>query len=335
MLSNTPHSLNRRFCVAPMMDWSDSYCRTFWRGITKQAVLYTEMVTSGAILHAGPERFLAFNPCEQPLALQLGGNKPDDLAQCAAIAQQWGYQEVNINVGCPSDRVKSGAFGACLMADADLVALCVKQMQTACDLPITVKHRIGIDDLDSYDFLRNFVETIANTGCKTFIVHARKAILQGLSPKQNREIPPLNYDRVYQLKQDYPSLQIIINGGINNLDDAEAHLNHVDGVMVGRAAYHNPWHMADVDQRFYHTVNPSTTRQQALAVFMPYWQQLSEQGVPLSRVSRHIINLFYQQPGGKQFRRVISETCQHGKTDIQLIYNALKTLNKFPHETNH
>lgn len=322
-VNSTLKQPNRRFCLAPMMDWSDRHCRLFWRGLTQEALLYTEMVTTGAIIHGDKARFLDFNAQEQPLALQLGGSEPDALAQCAAIAQEWQYQEVNLNVGCPSDRVRSGAFGACLMANASLVADCVKAMQANCDIPVTVKHRIGIDDLDSYDFLCQFIETVASGGCETFIVHARKAILGGLSPKQNREIPPLMYERVYQLKNDYPELEIIINGGINTLDDAEEHLKHVDGVMVGRAAYQNPWHMHNVDSRLFGSEDPSTSRREVMEKFLPYWRAQTESGLPLSRISRHVISLYHQQPGGKQFRRTISEGCQHQATDISIVENAL------------
>lgn len=326
MVSNLP---NRRFSLAPMMDWSDKHCRTFWRGITKEALLYTEMVTTGAILHGDSARFLDFNAGEEPLALQLGGSNPADLARCAELAEQWQYQEVNLNCGCPSDRVRNGAFGACLMGNAELVANCYQAMQEATTLPVTIKHRIGIDDQDSYEFLTHFVETIANKGCQTFIVHARKAILGGLSPKQNREIPPLIYDRVYQLKQDYPELEIIINGGINNLDEAETHLQHVDGVMIGREAYGNPWHMHDVDRRFFDKANPSASRQEVMDKFLPYWAEQCEQGLPLSRISRHIIGLYHRQPGGKQFRRFLSEACQHGNTDINVVYQALTQVEQF------
>ena len=306
-----------------MMEYSDSYCRTFWRGITRKAVLYTEMVNCNAIIHAGAEQLLPFNRCEQPLALQLGGNQPNLMARCAAIAEQWGYNEVNINVGCPSNRVQAGTFGACLMADAPLVAACVQAMQASSSLPITVKHRLGINNHDSYDFLQGFVETVAAAGCRVFIVHARKAVLSGLSPKQNREVPPLIYERVYRLKQDYPELEIILNGGISSLDEAEQHLQQVDGVMVGRAAYHQPWHLADVDRRFYNSNNPGNSRAEVIAGFMPYWEQLCADGVPLSHVSRHIIGLYHGCVGSRQFRRRLSESCQHGSTDINLIKQAL------------
>lgn len=311
-----------------MMDWSDSYCRTFWRGITRQALLYTEMVHCGALLHGDTDKFLHFNPLEQPLALQLGGSNPSDLARCAEMAQRYGFIEVNLNAGCPSERVQSGSFGACLMADAPLVANCMQAMMAACDIPVTIKHRIGIDSNDSYDFLKHFVEHIAATGTKTFIVHARKAVLKGLSPKQNREIPPLVYEHVYRLKQDLPTLEIIINGGINDLDSATKHLAHVDGVMIGRAAYHNPWHMHEVDSRFFHAANPSSTRTEALAAFMPHWQSLADAGLPMSRVSRHVLGLFHGQAGGKQFRRLLSEASQHRNTDLSTVHTVLAQMSE-------
>lgn len=319
-------AVNRRFCIAPMMDWSDSHCRTFWRGITTQALLYTEMVTTAALIHAGPERFLSFNASEQPLALQLGGSKPDELARCAEIAQIWQYCEVNLNVGCPSDRVQSGAFGACLMRDAQLVADSVRAMRSHCSIPVTVKHRIGIDNQDSYDFMKAFVETVAGGGCTTFIVHARKAILAGLSPKQNREIPSLHYDRVYRLKQELPELEIIINGGIDSLDQAEQHLAQVDGIMVGRAAYNNPWHLHDVDRRFFGKDNPAKSRHDAMAKFLPYWQSCCEKGLPLSKISRHVMGLFFEQPGGRQYRRLLSEAAQHKSADINAVHKALRAV---------
>src|SRR5690606_20389087 len=233
----TSAHIDRRFTLAPMMEWSTSDCRTFWRLLTKKAVLYSEMVTTGALLHGDKKRFLDYNACEHPLALQLGGSNPADLAECARIAEDWGYDEVNLNCGCPSDRVQNGMIGACLMAEPELVADCIATMQNAVKIPVTVKHRIGIDDMEDYAGLVNFVRIIAATGCTTFIVHARKAWLKGLSPKENREVPPLQYDKVYQLKQDFPQLNIIINGGITTLEQSKTLLDHVDGVMMGREAY--------------------------------------------------------------------------------------------------
>jgi tRNA-dihydrouridine synthase A len=247
-----------------MMEWSTSDCRTFWRLLTKEAVLYTEMVTTGALLHGDKSRFLDYNACEHQLALQLGGSDPIALAECARIAEDWGYDEVNLNCGCPSDRVQNGMIGACLMAEPELVADCIAAMQNAVKIPVTVKHRIGIDDMDDYEGLVKFVSTIAETGCHTFIVHARKAWLKGLSPKENREVPPLQYDKVYQLKQDFPHLNIIINGGITTLEQSKNLLDHVDGVMIGREAYSNPYLLAQVDQQIYGIDKPVVSRAEVM-----------------------------------------------------------------------
>ncbi len=290
-----------------MLDWTDRYCRYFHRLLTRKTLLYTEMVTTGALLHNEPARFLDFFPEEHPLALQLGGSNPDDLARCCKLAQEWGYDEVNLNLGCPSDRVQSGLFGACLMARPDLVAECISAMVEASPLPVTAKHRIGIDDLDSYDQLTTFVEKLSEAGCRTFVVHARKAWLQGLSPKENREVPPLRYELVYRLKQDFPDLEIIINGGILNLDQAETHLAHVDGVMIGREAYQNPWMLADVDRRIFGLANPATSRHQVVESLLPLVEQECRRGVPLKRITRHILGLFHGQPGAKKWRRYLSE----------------------------
>ncbi|MCG8672936.1 MAG: tRNA dihydrouridine(20/20a) synthase DusA, partial [Pseudomonadales bacterium] len=244
---NQAKPLNRRFCIAPMLDWTNRHCRYFHRLLTQHAVLYTEMVTTGAIIHGEKDRFLKFNASEHPVAIQLGGSDPKDLATCAKISEDYGYDEVNLNVGCPSDRVQSGRFGACLMADPNLVADCTHSMLEACNIPVTVKCRIGIDDQDEYEDLQRFVEAVKASGVNTFIVHARKAWLSGLSPKENRDIPPLNYERVYQLKREFPDLEIIINGGIQTLEACQEHLNYVDGVMMGREAYQNPFILAQVD----------------------------------------------------------------------------------------
>ena len=326
--------LDRTFTVAPMMEWSDRHCRMFWRGLSQHAVLYTEMVTTGAIIHAGAERFLPFNPEEQPLALQLGGSDPADLARCAKIAEDWGYSEVNLNCGCPSDRVQNGMIGAILMAHPQLVADGIKAMQDACDIPVTVKHRIGIDDMDDYEGMLNFVDTVAATGCDTFIVHARKAWLQGLSPKENRDVPPLQYDNVYRLKRERPDLEIIINGGINDLDSSENHLQYVDGVMLGRAAYQNPYLLAEVDQRFYggaasqQTVEPIITksRDQALLDFMPYIEKQLSQGTQLHHMTRHILGLFQGQPGAKLFRRHISQHAHVKGCGIEVVEKAYQCI---------
>lgn len=314
--------MDRRFSIAPMMDWSDTHCRTFWRCITEHALLYTEMVTTGAILHAGPERFLAYNDVEHPVALQLGGSNPEDLAACARIAQDYGFDELNLNCGCPSDRVQNGMFGACLMAHPQLVADCYAAMSENCAMPVTIKHRIGIDDMESYDQLLGFVVPVMEAGCRTFIVHARKAWLQGLSPKQNREIPPLDYPMVYRLKHDFPELEIIINGGIDNLQDCQQHLSHADGVMLGRAAYHNPFMLAEVDQLFYGSETPGLSRDQILAKFIFYIEQQLELGTPLHHMTRHILSLFQGVPGAKLFRRHISQNAHQKQAGLEVVKRA-------------
>jgi tRNA-dihydrouridine synthase A len=302
-----PAPLDRRFSIAPMMDWSDRHCRFFWRLLTRQALLYTEMVTTGALIHGDRERFLAFNPEEHPVALQLGGSNPADLATCARWAEQWGYDEVNLNCGCPSDRVQSGTFGACLMGQPALVGDCVKAMRDACSLPVTVKHRIGIDDMESYEQMLHFVDTVAGAGCEVFIVHARKAWLQGLSPKENREIPPLNYPWVYRLKAERPELTIVINGGIQTLDQCEEHLAHVDGVMLGREAYQNPWLLAEVDSRLYGEDKTVRARDDIMAQLLPYVERQLAAGAKLNHVTRHILGLYQGVPGARKFRRHLSE----------------------------
>lgn len=316
--------LNRRLCVAPMMDWTDRYDRYFLRQISSQAVLYSEMVTTGALIHGDRERFLRFHPQEHPVALQLGGSSPQALAQCAAYAQEWRYDEVNLNVGCPSDRVQAARIGACLMAEADVVAQSVIAMQAACDLPVTVKTRIGIDDLDSYEFLRDFVAQVADAGCTTFIVHARKALLSGLSPKQNREIPPLKYDVVYQLKKDFPQLEIVLNGGITELDSAAQHLKQVDGVMLGRAAYQNPYLLATVDRDVYGLENQLVpTRLDIVARMLPFIQAELERGVPLKSMTRHMLGLFQGQPRARSWRRVLSEEATSATAGLEVVHKAL------------
>lgn len=316
--------MNRTFCVAPMLNWTDRHERYFLRLISAQAVLYTEMVTTGALLHGDRQRFLSFDPAEHPLALQLGGSDPAELALCARMAEDYAYDEVNLNVGCPSDRVQSGMFGACLMAEPQRVADCVAAMQAASSLPVTVKHRIGIDENDSIEALFHFVKTVAEAGCKTFIVHARKAWLQGLSPKQNREIPPLRYDVVYQLKQSMPQLEIIINGGLDNLADAQAQLQQVDGVMLGREVYHNPYILAQVDQQFYHSSRAVPSRTDIVEAFLPYVATQLKQGTRLHAMSRHILGLFNGMPGAKKWRRHISENAPRADAGIEVLQQALR-----------
>jgi tRNA-dihydrouridine synthase A len=290
-----------------MMDWSDHNCRYFWRLLTRQALLYTEMVTTGALINGDRERFLHFNDEEHPIALQLGGSDPNELARCARWAQEWGYDEVNLNCGCPSDRVQSGLFGACLMGRPKLVADCVKAMRDVCDIPVTVKHRIGIDHMESYEELLAFVEPVAAAGCEVFIVHARKAWLQGLSPKQNREIPPLNYAWVYRLKRDFPHLTIVLNGGLRTLEDCQTHLRHVDGVMLGREAYQNPWLLAEVDAVLFGMDKPAQSRDDVIAALLPYAQRQIARGAQLNHITRHILGLYQGVPGARKFRRHLSE----------------------------
>jgi tRNA-dihydrouridine synthase A len=305
-----------------MMDWSDHNCRYFWRLLTRQALLYTEMVTTGALIHGDRERFLHFNPAEHPVALQLGGSNPQDLARCARWAQDWGYDEVNLNCGCPSDRVQSGMFGACLMAKPELVAECVKAMVDACGIPVTVKHRIGIDHMESYEEMLGFIEPVAEAGCSVFIVHARKAWLQGLSPKENREIPPLHYDWVYQLKKDLPQLTIVLNGGIQTLQECERHLQHVDGIMLGREAYQNPWILADVDERLYGTDNPASSREDVIDALLPYTAQKLDNGTQLNHITRHILGLYQGVPGARKFRRHLSENAYKKGAGLDVLTDA-------------
>jgi tRNA-dihydrouridine synthase A len=314
--------INRLISIAPMMDWSDHNCRYFWRLLSKQALLYTEMVTTGALIHGDRERFLHFNTQEHPVALQLGGSDPADLARCAAWAQEWGYDEVNLNCGCPSDRVQSGMFGACLMAQPRLVADCVRAMVDACDIPVTVKHRIGIDSMESYEELVAFIEPVAAAGCSVFIVHARKAWLQGLSPKENREIPPLNYPWVYRLKQDMPHLQIVINGGIQSLEECQQHLQHVDGVMIGREAYQNPWMLAEVDEQLFGMDNPSKSRDDVIAGLLPYVEQQLARGSHLNHITRHILGLYQGVPGARKFRRHLSENAYKKEAGLKVLTDA-------------
>lgn len=313
----------RRFCLAPMMEYSDRHCRYLWRLFSKNAWLYTEMVTTGAIVHGDRQRFLQFNQSEQPVALQLGGSDPAELAECARIAEQWGYDEVNLNCGCPSDRVQNNRIGAILMKDSGLVAECFQAMQNATSIPVTVKHRIGVDDMDDYPGLLNFVDTVAEAGCKTFIVHARKAWLQGLSPKQNREVPPLRYDLVYRLKQERPELEIIINGGITQIEQARGQLGFVDGVMVGREAYHKPNLLAEVDSRFYQSNLPGKSQFEVFQSYAQYCQQQLALDVRLGHTARHLLGLFHGLPGARLYRRYLSEHIHRPDANCNLLWSAL------------
>ncbi len=290
-----------------MMDWTDRHCRYFHRLLTKHTRLYTEMVTTGALLHGDKRRHLDFNHEEQPLALQLGGSEPDDLARAARLGAIWGYDEINLNCGCPSERVQRGSFGACLMSEPKLVAACVKAMVDKVMIPVTVKHRIGIDKLESYDFVRDFVGTVADAGCSVFIVHARNAILKGLSPKQNREVPPLKYAYVYQLKRDFPQLTIVINGGVRDSAEIRQHLQHVDGVMLGREAYHNPYWLASFDRDFYGDGAAMPTREAVEAKIAAYATREAARDVARHSVMRHTLGLYRGLPGARLWRRSMSQ----------------------------
>jgi tRNA-dihydrouridine synthase A len=313
-----------RFSVAPMMDWTDRHDRFFLRQLSGRARLYTEMVTARALAHGEVDRLLAFDPAEQPVALQVGGAEPDLMARAAELAQRFGYAEVNVNVGCPSDRVVSGRFGACLMAEPDTVAACVAAMRRATDLPVTVKTRIGIDDQDSYRDLERFVEAVAAAGCTTFVVHARKAWLNGLSPKENREVPPLDYDRVYRLKAEHPALTVAINGGIKTLDQAAAHLSRVDGVMVGREAYQNPWLLAEVDRRLFGDPPRVDDRLAVVEAMVPYVEARLAEGVALHAITRHMMGLFQGLPGARAWRRHLSEHGPRPGAGVEVLRTAVE-----------
>lgn len=296
-----------RLCVAPMMDWTDRHCRFFLRQVSSRARLYTEMITTGALIHGDVHRHLGFDRAEHPVGLQLGGSEPDDLAHCAKLGEQYGYDEINLNIGCPSERVQRGSFGACLMAEPRLVAECVRAMKTK--IPVTVKHRIGIDHIEDYSFVRDFVGTVAEAGCSVFIVHARNAVLRGLSPKENREIPPLKYDYVYRLKRELPHLTVVINGGITSWAEIDAHLAHVDGVMLGRAAYHNPWLLADAGK----------TRADVARAMYEYSKGVES----LRHVTRHMLGLYFGHPRARLWRRMLSDSSQLKRNDPRLILEAL------------
>ncbi|MDP2523922.1 tRNA dihydrouridine(20/20a) synthase DusA [Neptunomonas phycophila] len=320
-------ALNRRFSVAPMMAWTDRHCRMFHRTMTSQSVLYTEMVTTGALIYGDRDRYLSYNDGEHPVALQLGGSNPKELSECAKMAEDYGYDEVNLNVGCPSDRVQNNMIGACLMAHPAIVRDCLGEMQQAVGIPITVKHRLGIDDLDSDEHLHGFISTVKESGCKTFIIHARKAILDGLSPKDNRDIPPLQYERAYAIKQLNPELEVILNGGIKTLETCLEHLKYIDGVMVGREAYHNPYMLIDVDTVIYGSAPKDVlTRAQVLEAYFPYIEQQLSNGVALNHILRHLLGLFHGERGGKQFRRVISENAHKPGAGIDVLQLALEKL---------
>eukprot|EP00439_Symbiodinium_sp_Y106_P089040 s1_g1576.t1 len=317
---------NRRFSVAPMMEWTDRHDRFFLRLISKNALLYTEMVTAPAIIHGKRDYLLGFDDAEHPVAVQLGGSDPKELAEAARIAEGYGYDEINLNVGCPSDRVQSGRFGACLMKEPDLVAECVAAMAAAVDVPVTVKCRIGVDEQDPREALPTLIEKVSAAGCRTIIVHARKAWLEGLSPKENRTIPPLDYDLVYEMKRTYPDLEICINGGITSLDEAQAHLAHVDGVMMGRMAYERPYVLAEVDRRLFGSAEPVRTRHEVIEAFLPYMETQLEKGVTLHAMTRHILGLFQGMPGARAWRRHISENAYKKGAGLSVVTEALSKI---------
>ena len=319
-------TLSRRFSVAPMMDWTDRHCRYFLRQLSSRALLYTEMVTTGALLHGDARRFLRYHEDEHPLALQLGGSNPDELAACARLAEEHGYDEVNLNVGCPSDRVQNNMIGACLMAHPQRVADCVRAMQDAVSIPVTVKHRIGINGRDSYAELCDFVGTLHEAGCTSFTVHARIAILEGLSPKENREVPPLRYEVAAQLKQDFPDLEIVLNGGIKTLEECQQHLQTFDGVMLGREAYHNPYLLAHVDQQLFALERPVISRADALQRMQPYIEKHLAEGGAMHHVTRHVLGLAQGFPGARRFRQLLSVDVHKTQNPLLLLEQAIELL---------
>ena len=327
-MTHAAYPLSHRFSVAPMMDWTDRHCRVFHRALSRHALLYTEMVTTGALLHGDVARHLDFDAVEHPVALQLGGSEPNDLAACAKLGEKRGYDEINLNCGCPSERVQKGAFGACLMAEAPLVRDCVKAMVDAVGVPITVKHRLGINEIENYEFVRDFVGTVAQGGAQTFIAHARNAILKGLSPKDNREIPPLKYDYVARLKQDFPHLTIVLNGGVQSLDAAQALLPQVDGVMLGRIAYHEPWVLAGVDTALFDAPDAKLTRDTVVETMAVYAEQAIARGTPLRVITRHMLGLYNGLPGARLWRRRLSDAKELMHNDPALLLHARPVLSR-------
>lgn len=325
MTNNLEMKMASPIAVAPMMDWTDRHCRYFMRLLSPSVFLYTEMVTAAAIHHGDADRFLRFHADEHPLALQLGGSEPDWMASATAKANDYGYDEININVGCPSDKVQSGQFGACLMAKPDTVAECYRAMLHETDVPITVKTRIGIDDKDSYEFLLGLIEPLVAAGCRKFVVHARIAILDGLSPKENRTVPPLNYDRVYRLKRNFPDIEIVINGGLADLSQVEAVLQQVDGAMIGRQAYHQPFFLAELEHHF-NSTETLPDRCEIVDQMLPYVDEVLRSGEPLGRVTRHMLGLFAGQPGARAWRRHISEHAHREGAGCEVLINALNAM---------
>jgi tRNA-dihydrouridine synthase A len=322
-MKNSDYLNSVKLSVAPMMDWTDTHCRAFHRVLAPHALLYTEMVHAQAVIHGDRDRLLGFDQSEHPVALQLGGSDPVHLAEAASIGEQWGYDEVNLNVGCPSDRVQAGRFGACLMKEPSLVADCIAAMIAAVKIPITVKCRLGVDELETYEHFLSFVDTVAKTGCHTFVVHARKAWLSGLSPKENREIPPLRYDWVYDLKKQRPDLTIILNGGLSTVESSLQALPNADGVMIGRMAYHEPYRLHQLDRAIYTPELAIETREDLLLKYRPYVEVQCAKGIAIKHMTRHILGLFHSQPGGRMFRQVLSEK-SHKAQGWEVIEEALQ-----------
>jgi len=314
------------FCTAPMMDWTDRHCRYFFRLLSRRARLYTEMITAPALMHGDVPRHLDFDPAEHPVALQLGGSDPRALAHAAQLGERWGYDEINLNCGCPSERVQTGSFGACLMAEPALVADCVRAMRDTVQVPVTVKHRIGLDANEDYGFVRDFVGTVSQAGCDVFVVHARNAVLKGLSPKENREVPPLRYGFVRRLKTDFPQLAFVLNGGIVDFDTIERELAHVDGVMLGRAAYHHPWLLAGVDTRIFGEGAATQSRAQVVEALIPYAKRALAQGATLRAIARHVLGLYHGVRGGRRFRQMLSDAARLADADTSLLEDALRVV---------
>ena len=323
MNDNSPRSKEHLLCVAPMMDWTDRHCRYFLRLISRRARLYTEMITSGALVHGDVPYHLDFGPAEHPLGLQLGGSDPALLATCARLGARWGYDEINLNCGCPSERVQTGSFGACLMAEPAIVAEGVKAMRDAVTIPVTVKHRIGLDDRADYAFVRDFVGTVADAGCEVFIVHARNAVLKGLTPKENREVPPLRYEVVHRLKRDFPALTFVLNGGLTDWAAIERELEHADGVMLGRVAYHDPYFLAQADWRAFGDDASARSRAEVLRALIPYAETQLGRGFALRAIARHVLGLYHGRSGGRRFRQILSDAVKLRDADPELFEEAL------------
>jgi tRNA-dihydrouridine synthase A len=323
---NHPLHESWRLCVAPMMDWTDRHCRYFLRLISKRARLYTEMITAPALAHGDVPRHLDFDPAEHPVALQLGGSDPAQLAHAARLGERWGYDEINLNCGCPSERVQTGSFGACLMAEPALVADCVRAMRDAVGVPVTVKHRIGLDANAEYAFVRDFVGTVADAGCDVFIVHARNAVLKGLSPKANREVPPLRYEFVHRLKRDFPHLAFVVNGGLADWDTIERELAFADGVMLGRAAYHDPWLLAEADRRLFGEAVAPPSRAAVVEALLAYVATELARGTSLRSIVRHVLGLYHGVRGGRRFRQLLSDAGRLRDADASLLRDALRAV---------